>query len=165
MDQSMPIDQPNPSLACFLPSSTYAHPLERPVSLWVCIATVSTGATVSSSVLRLSEVVLHARLPCGLGGGWGSDGVGSAWCACRGRGRGRGRGRVQPPCKCFGSRTPSNCTYALTTNTVLFILIPRLPPTTRVDRTRRAPYGPLPPCVRLLRLPWPPPVPVHVRCV
>lgn len=45
-------------------SFTYAHPLERPVSVCVCTTTDSTGAADSSSALRLSAVVPHARLPC-----------------------------------------------------------------------------------------------------
>lgn len=45
-------------------TTTYAQPLERPVSLCFCTSTSCTLATVSMMDLRLSAEVLQARFPC-----------------------------------------------------------------------------------------------------
>lgn len=146
----------------FMPCFTYAHPLERPVSLWICTATDSTGDTVSSSVLRLSEVVLHARLPCRQSGGGtrGESGQGCATCVvCVG---------VSSPCKprllpanthtaalTHLPQTPSCSSWSArgTPQQASLEKDPRRPP--RLERAA----SPL----RAMRLPRPPPIPVDMR--
>lgn len=134
------------------------------MSLWICTATDSTGDTVSSSVLRLSEVVLHARLPCGQNGGGarGESGQGCATCVV-----GVGVSSPRGPCLL----PPAN------THTAVLAHLPQTPSCSSSSaRLRHTPAGvarirpPPGPSLgtgrsplRAMRLPRLPPIPVDMH--